>query len=89
MDRRSKPDDLVQEIDLTDSDKVLRRRTMIVTLDGSKLDGTFGGHSTLRSLIDQVRKDFANERLVVSVTVNGERFVEEGLDAAMNACNSD
>ena len=58
---------------------------MIVTLDGSKLDGTFGGHSTLRSLIDQVRKDFANERLVVSVTVNGERFVEEGLDQRLAA----
>ncbi len=53
---------------------------MIVTLDGNKLDGTFRGHESLRSLIDQVRKDTAGERLVVSVTVNGERFIEEGLD---------
>ena len=53
---------------------------MIVTLDGNKLDGTFRGHESLRSLIDQVRKDTAGRRLVVSVTVNGERFVEEGLD---------
>ena len=53
---------------------------MIVTLDGNKLDGSFRGHESLRSLIDQVRKDTAGQRLVVSVTVNGERFIEEGLD---------
>ena len=58
---------------------------MIVTLDGNKLDGVFSGHATLRSLIDQVRNDFANQRLVVSVTVNGERFVEEGLDRRLAA----
>lgn len=58
---------------------------MIVTLDGNKLDGSFAGHETLRSLIDQIRKDCADKRLVVSVTVNGERFVEEGLDQRLTA----
>lgn len=58
---------------------------MIVTLDGTRLDGTFAGHGSLRSLIEQVRRDFAGQRLIVSVSVNGERFVEDVLEARLAA----
>ncbi len=53
---------------------------MIVTLDGHKLKGEFGGHTSLRDLIEQVRRDHAAERLIVSVCVNGDRFLENRLD---------
>lgn len=53
---------------------------MIVTLDGQKLNGTFADHASLRDLIEQVRRDHADQRLIVSVCVNGDRFVENRLD---------
>lgn len=54
---------------------------MIVTLDGQRVDETFTPGCTLQSLIDQIRgAPPLAERLIVSVSVNGERLTETRLE---------
>lgn len=56
---------------------------MIVTLDGQKLDGTFPTDSTLRGLIDRVRESHLDNRLVVSVAIDGRDLLDDELSAAL------
>ncbi len=44
---------------------------MIVTLDGQKLETDFVAGTTLAGVIDTVRRDMCDKRLIVSVAVNG------------------
>ncbi len=52
---------------------------MIVTLDGQKIDGPVVSDCTLETLLDQVRKAYLGERLIVSVAIDGERLDEVAL----------
>ncbi len=54
---------------------------MIVTLDGRRLQRGFAAGCTLASLIEQVRDTELAGRLVVTVTLNGQRLVEDDLEA--------
>lgn len=53
---------------------------MIVTLDGRKLDSPAATPPDLRALIDQVRSEHSQERLIVSVSLNGELIPNESID---------
>ena len=56
---------------------------MIVTLDGHRLDSDFAPGCTLMDLIDRVRSQQPEERLIVSVSVNGNRYGENELGAGL------
>jgi hypothetical protein len=62
---------------------------MIVTLDGCRLEDDYTPGCTLQAVIDRVRDQRLNDRLVISVAVNGEHFVggdlEEGLMQRLSA----
>ena len=52
---------------------------MIVTLDGRRMEADFTSADTLQALIDRVRAEHLPDRLVVSVTVNGQLLLPEVL----------
>ena len=52
---------------------------MIVTLDGEKLDQTFASEETLQNVINSVRKAHLDNRMVVSVAINGETCTDQVL----------
>ena len=56
---------------------------MIVTLDGRRVDESFAHDSTLQTLIDQIKAGHLNDRLVVSVAVDGRRLGDADLDARL------
>ncbi len=53
---------------------------MIVTLDGNRVDADWSAGCCLRSVIDSVRAKRPDDRLVVSVSINGRRCSEEDLN---------
>jgi hypothetical protein len=53
---------------------------MIVTLDGQRLETDFAPGSSLQTLIDHLRGMQSDDRLVVSVAVNGHRYGERDLE---------
>ena len=56
---------------------------MIVTLDGQRLDTEFAPGCTLMELIERVRNQQPQERLIVSVAVNGNTYGEDELGAGL------
>lgn len=56
---------------------------MIVTLDGRRLEGDFADGCTLEALLDQVRGADLDDRLVVSVAVNGKSCGQRELDSSL------
>ncbi len=55
---------------------------MIVTLDDQRLRTTFAPDCTLQMLVEQVRAQHDN-RLIVSIAVNGQRLADDDLDASL------
>ena len=58
---------------------------MIVTLDGERLAGEFTAECTLQALIDEVRGGLAEDTLIVTVAVNGERLLDDELSERLTA----
>jgi len=56
---------------------------MIVTLDGKRIDTPFAPESTLQAIVDQVRAMQPDDRLVVSVAINGHPLADAELNAAL------
>lgn len=56
---------------------------MIVTLDCQRVNDSLATDSTLLALIDQVRAGLDSERLIVSVTIDGQRIPDADLGAKL------
>lgn len=52
---------------------------MIVTLDGRRLPLEFADSETLRTILDRVKAEHLANRLVVEVSLNGARLVDQAL----------
>ena len=52
---------------------------MIVTLDGRKVEARRSGGDTLQDVLDEILAAHLGERLIISVSVNGETLDEEDL----------
>ncbi|MEW6252146.1 MAG: hypothetical protein AB1716_16025 [Planctomycetota bacterium] len=58
---------------------------MIVTLDGRRVESPATTDETLQALIDRIRAAEAANRLIISVSVDGQVLGEEELNAALPA----
>jgi hypothetical protein len=56
---------------------------MIVTLDGERLKGEFP-HDSLQTLVDEVRRVRLGDRLVVSVTLDGQLLLDQELSERLS-----
>jgi len=56
---------------------------MIVTLDGQRVRRNFAPGTSLQGILDLVRKDFRDDRLITSVAVNGQPCGEHDLPARL------
>ncbi len=54
---------------------------MIITVDGRRVEANRGGGDTLQEVLDDVRSAHLGERLIISVSVNGETLDEGDLQA--------
>ena len=52
---------------------------MIVTLDGERLDRIFPASDSLQTLIDEVRRAYLGDRMVVSVAFDGRQLLDQEL----------
>lgn len=52
---------------------------MIFTVDGQRVNESFAPEDTLQTSIDRVRANYPSERLIVSVSIDGERLGEAEL----------
>ena len=52
---------------------------MIVTLDGERLDRIFPSSDSLQTLIDEVRRAYLGDRMVVSVAFDGRQLLDQEL----------
>lgn len=53
---------------------------MIVTLDGRRVQRDWPDGATLRAVVDDVRRSHLTDRLIVSISLNGERFAEQDFE---------
>lgn len=58
---------------------------MIVTLNGTRLNEAFPAGVSLRGVIDKVRSEIADDRLIVGVSVDGRACDEAELDQRLDA----
>ncbi|MFH1745943.1 MAG: hypothetical protein ABIG44_02750, partial [Planctomycetota bacterium] len=56
---------------------------MIVTLDSERLEQDFATGCTLEQVLEQVRDTLADDRLIVSVAVNGQLCSESDLESTL------
>jgi hypothetical protein len=57
---------------------------MIVTLDGQRLERPVAIGATLQAIVDQVKDGLLKERLIVSVSVNGQTLGDADLNARLD-----
>ncbi|HQL55616.1 MAG TPA: hypothetical protein PLQ87_12980 [Phycisphaerae bacterium] len=56
---------------------------MIFTVDGQRVNESFTPEDTLQTSIDRVRANYPSERLIVSVSINGQRLNDADLAARL------